>query len=256
MVLAPNILLLIVIFIVVILTLWSHERMRRRTQPMALRSFEALDVVRHALAHGAETGRALHISPGPGTIGGRGSTAETIAGLLLASRITGEAALTGTSVLASTGDATANLALRGTMRQAYQRAGLPQDFVPSNVLLLAQDDPMAYAAGVTTIYNRQKLEASVLVGGFDQEFLLASEIGGQRGVPQLAGTTVTAAQPLVYLASDKALIGEEIYAAEAFLTQSSIPVARLLVQDILRTVVIVALVVIVIVRAAGLPIGF
>lgn len=256
MLLPPNLLLLIVIFIVFLLTLWSHERLRRRTQPMPLRSFEALDVVRQALAHGAETGRALHISPGPGTIGGRGSTAETIAGLLLARRITGEAALTGTSIVASTGDATAQLALRGTMRQAYQRAGLPQDFVPSNVVLLAQDDPMAYASGITTIYNRQKLEASVLVGGFDQEFLLAAEVGGQRGAPQLAGTAVTAAQPLVYLASDKALIGEEIYAAEALLTQEQTPVARLLVQDILRTVVIVALVVIVIIRAAGLSIGF
>lgn len=251
---SETLILLIVIFIVVILTLWSHERLRRRTTLPALRPLEALDVVRQALAHGAETGRALHISPGPGTIGGRGSTAETIAGLLLARRITNEAALTGTTILASTGDATAHLALRGAMRQSYQQAGLLQDFHPSNVLLLAQDDPMAYASGVTTLYNRQKLEASVLVGGFDQEFLLAAEIGGQRGVPQLAGTTITAAQPLTYLASDRALIGEEIYAAEALLSSSVTPASRLLVQDILRTVVIVALVVLVIIRAAGLSI--
>jgi hypothetical protein len=114
---------------------------------------------------------------------------------------------------------------------------------------------MAYASGVATIYGRQRLEASMLVGSFDQEYLLAGEVGAQRGISQLSGTTSTAAQPLIYLASDAALIGEEIYAAEAYLARSPAPLARLLTQDALRTVIIIAIIVLMILATAGFQIS-
>jgi hypothetical protein len=240
--------------IVVIFTLLHHERVRTGRRVVWLRPLAALDVLRRAVAIGAETGRAVHLSPGSGAIGGRASTAETIAGLLAVERVVTEAAVNGASVVASSGDATAHLALRGVMRQAYQRAGLGQDYSPSNVLLLAHRDPMAYASGVATIYGRQRLEASMLVGSFDQEYLLAGEVGAQRDISQLSGTTSTAAQPLIYLASDAALIGEEIYAAEAYLDRSATPRARLLTQDTLRTVIIVALLTLLLLSAAGVTI--
>lgn len=246
-----TLLLLIIVLIVTIFVLLHHERARTGTKPISRRPLPGLDVMRRALAYGSETGRAIHLSPGAGSIAGRGSTAETIAGLLAVERVATEAALNGAPILASSGDAIAHLALRGTLRQAYQHAGLGQDYHPRNVLLLAQQDPMAYASGITTLYGREGLEASQLIGSFDQEFLLAGEVGAQRAVPQLGGTTSTNAQPLVYLACDGALIGEEIYAADAYLSSVSTPQARLLTQDVLRTVVIIALVVLVLLAAVG-----
>jgi hypothetical protein len=237
-----TLLLLIILLIIVIVTLLHHERVRTGKRTVHARPLPGLEVVRRALAHGAETGRALHLSPGPGSIGGRGSTAETIAGLLAAERVASEAALTGTTILCSSGDAVAHLALRGTLRQAYQRAGLGQDYHPAHVQLLAQQDPMAYASGVTTLYGRQKLEASQMLGAFDQELLLAGEVGCQLGVPQMIGATTTNAQPLAVLTSERVLIGEEIYAAEAYLGGAPSAQARLLTHDALRTAVIVAIV--------------
>jgi hypothetical protein len=175
-----------------------------------------------------------------------------VAGLLAAERVASEAALNGAPILVSSGDAVAHLALRGSLRQAYQRAGLGQDYDPVNVQLLAHQDPMAYSSGVTTLYGRQNLEASQLIGVFGQEFLLASEVGAQREVPQLAGATTTAALPLVYLTADGALIGEEIFAAEAYLARSPAPLARLLTQDTLRTVVIAAILILLLISATGL----
>jgi hypothetical protein len=114
---------------------------------------------------------------------------------------------------------------------------------------------MAYASGVTTLYGRQRLEASQLIGSFGQEFVLAGEVGAQREVPQLAGATTTTALPLVYLAADGALIGEEIYAAEAYLARSPAPHARLLTHDALRTAVIVVIVILVGMSIAGFRIA-
>jgi hypothetical protein len=247
-----TLLLLIVVLLVIILTLLHHARAIAGKRPISRRPLPGLDIIGRALARGAETGRAIHLSPGSGAIGARSSTVETVAGLLAAERVATDAALNGAPVLASSGDAVAHLALRGTLRQAYQRAGLGQDYDPVNVQMLAHQDAMAYASGVTTLYGRQKLEASQLIGSFGQEYLLAGEIGAQGGVPQVAGATSTTALPLIYLTADGPLIGEEIYAVEAYLARSPAPLARLLTQDALRTVIIVAIVILMILSAAGL----
>jgi len=247
--------LLLVVVIVVILTLLYHARALDTRRTFNRRPLPALDALRRGLGVGAETGRAIHLSPGGGTIGARATTAETIAGLLAAERTAAEAALSGAPIIASSGDAVAHLALRGTLRQAYQRAGLGQDYDSANVQLLAQQDPMAYASGVTTLYGRQRLEASQLIGSFGHEVLLAVEVGAQQAVPQVAGATTSTALPLVYLTADGTLIGEEIYAAEAYLARAPEAHARLLTQDALRTVAIAALVVLAIWRIAQPLIG-
>lgn len=246
-----TLLLLIVVLLVIILTLLHHARAVAGKRPISRRPLAGLNVIWQALARGAETGRAIHLSPGSGAIGGRSSTVETVAGLLAAERVATEAALNGAPLIASSGDAVAHLALRGTLRQAYQRAGLGQDYDSTNVQLLAHQDPTAYASGVSALYGRQRLEASQLIGSFGQEFLLAGEVGAQTGVPQLAGATTTTALPLVYLTADGTLIGEELYAAEAYLARTPAPQARLLTQDALRTVIIFAIVILLILSALG-----
>ncbi|MEM8529901.1 MAG: DUF6754 domain-containing protein [Chloroflexota bacterium] len=249
-----TILLLIIVLSVMIITLLHHARAVAGKLPSYRRPLPALEIVRRALERGAETGRAIHLSPGSGSIGGRSTTVETVAGLLAAERVSTEASLNGAPILASSGDAVAHLALRGFLRQAYQRAGFGQDYDPANVQLIAHQDPLAYASGVATLYGRQRLEASQLIGSFGQEFLLIGEIGAQQGVPQIAGSTTSQSLPLVYLSTEGALIGEEIFAAEAYLSRSPAPQARLMTQDVLRTVVIITLIILLLLAIAGIPI--
>jgi hypothetical protein len=248
-------LLLATVLTVAVLSLVHHQRAAKSTRPVYRRPLRALLPMRRALERGAETGRAIHLSPGSGAVGQRTTTLETVAGLLAAERVATEAALNGAPVLASSGDAVAHLALRGFLRQAYQRAGLGQDYNPVNVQLLAHQDSMAYVSGVTTLYGRQPLEASQLIGSFGQEFLLAGEVGAQDGIPQVAGAATTTALPLIYLTADGTLIGEEIYAAEAYLARAPEPSARLLTQDVLRTIVILAVLVLLVLAALGLPLS-
>lgn len=246
---------LFAIFLVALLTLLHHARAISGKRPIERRPLPAISIIRRALERGAETGRAIHVSPGSGAIGSRASTAATVAGLLAAERVATEAAFNGAPVLASSGDAVAHLAQRGFLRQAYQQAGFGQDYDPANVQLLAQQDPMAYASGVATLYGRQRLEASQMIGTFGEEFLLAGEAGALADVPQIAGATATTPQPLIYLTCAGALIGEEIFAAEAYLSRATAPQARLLTQDVLRTIVIIAilavLVVVLVLRLLG-----
>ncbi len=247
-----TLLLLTVTLIVAILTIVHHMRIVRKRHTLHRRPMHALAPIRSALDRGAETGRPIHLSPGSGTIGSRSTTVETVVGLLAAERVATEAALNGAPVLASSGDAVAHLALRGFLHQSYQRAGMGHEYTPSQVQLLAHQDPTAYALGIAALYGRERLEASQMVGAFGQEFLLAGEVGAQRAIPQVAGATGTVALPLMYLTSEGTLIGEEVFAAEAYLARAPEASARLLTHDLLRTVVILALVVLFILAALGI----
>ncbi len=236
-----TILVLVVALGVLLLTLWYHARIRAGHKPFR-RPLPALDVLWAALGRGAETGRAIHVSPGSGTIGNRATTAETVVGLLSVERVASEAAFNGAHILASSGDAVSHLALRGSIRQSYQQAGQGQDYHPGSVQLLAHGDSRAYAAGVAAIYARQHLEASQLLGSFEQEFLLLGEEGAMREVPQVTGSASAAALPVMFLSSRSVLIGEEVFAAEAYLATTPAPQARLLTQDFLRTLLILLIV--------------
>ena len=244
--LAPETILILLVLLVVVAMTWLHHARVGAGRLPQRRPLPALDTLRAALGRGAETGRATHVAPGASVLGaadgGRATTAELIAGLLVAERVASEAALNGAPILVSSGDAVAHLALRGSVRQAYQMAGQAQDYDPSRVQLLAHNDELAYAAGVTTLYRQHLLEASALIGGFNQEFLLLGEEGAQRDLPQVAGTTSSVALPLMMLTTPATLIGEEIFAAEAYVTTARLPQARLLTQDVLRTVVILLLI--------------
>jgi hypothetical protein len=244
--LTPETIILISVLLVVVALTWLHHARAQDGHLPQRRPLPALDTLRMALGRGAETGRATHVSPGASVLGAadgsRATTAELLAGLLITERVATEAALNGAPILVSSGDAVAHLALRGGVRQAYQVAGQAQDYDPTRVQLLAHNDELAYATGVTTLYAREQLEASALFGGFNQEFLLLGEEGAQRELPQILGTTSSLALPLMMLTSPATLIGEEIYAAEAYLAPPGPAQARLLTQDTLRTAVIMLLV--------------
>ena len=239
------IVILLTALVVTAMVFVHHARVLNGRMPIR-RPLPPIEVVRAALARGAETGRALHVSPGVGTIGSgtgsRATTAETLAGLLTAERVSAEAALSGSPMVVSSGDAVTHLALRGTLRQVYRQAGQSQDYDPSRIELFAHQNEVAYTTGVATIYARQPLEASIIIGSAGQEFLLAGEEGARRGLPQVIGTTNPTGASLMILTSDHALIGEEIFAAEAYLTNDPAPQARLLTQDLLKTTVILLIV--------------
>lgn len=236
-----TIIVLLMSLVVVAFTWLYHARAISGRVP-SCRPIAALDALRTALGRGAETGRAVHISPGAGAIESRVSMAETVVGLLATKRVANEAALRGSPILASSGDAVSHLALRGLLRQAYQNAGRAHDYDPANIQLLAHQNSTAYATGVMTLYSRHKLEASQLLGSFSHEFLLFAEEGAKKNIPQVLGATSINALPIMVLNSPSTLIGEEVFAAEAYISDEAYPKARLMTQDILRSVIILLII--------------
>jgi hypothetical protein len=207
------------------------------------RPLPALDQLNAALARAAETGKPIHLSPGAGALHGATIDPESLAGLVLAQRIASAAARRGATITASSGDAVSHLALRGMIRVAYRNAGYSEDFQPDNIHLYADHDPLAFAAGLGNRYVAETMEASVTVGAFGETYLLAGEQGRQHLIPQVAGTTNPISLAAAILTADGTLLGEEIYAAEAYIAPTPLGIARLLTHDAIRLLLIIIIIV-------------
>ena len=125
--------------------------------------------------------------------------------------------------------------------RAYQRKGRPAGYRATDVHMVAAD-PVAYAVGTQDTINDERVAANVMIGNLGEEYLLLGEAGAQREIVQIVGSNSVNAQPWMTATSNQVLLGEEVFAAGAYLTRSPAQIASLYVQDALRVFVVVAVV--------------
>jgi hypothetical protein len=211
-----------------------------------LRSIPGLEELPGLVGRSAETGQPLHVSLGVAGVGGL-ATAETWAGLTVLKELANEAAACDTPLIVTVADPTILPFAQDLLWRAYQRNVNPEGYQPTQVRFVASQ-PLAYAAGVAGILERESLTANVMVGAFGDEYLLMGEAGAQRGVRQIAGTADPQTLPFIYATSDEALIGQEIFAGGAYTTKLPIQVASLLAEDWARWAVIAGIIVLAVLR--------
>lgn len=215
-----------------------------------LRRIPAFDAIKQAVGQAAELGRPLHVALGVGGIG-KQATLETLAGVEVLEYLAYQAALCDAPLSVSVADPTVLPTAQETLYRGYEQAGYPDEYDSRRVQLLAPDN-VAYAAGVMTTLHQQNLAANVMVGTFGDEFLLMGETGARRGIPQIGGTTNPQTLPFVYASTDHALLGEEIFAAGAYLRQDRNHVGGLMAADVARLGILGAAIVVIILRTLGI----
>jgi hypothetical protein len=99
----------------------------------------------------------------------------------------------------------------------------------------------AYTAAVGGIMLRDKPAAHIFMGAFYAESLLLAETGFGTGAIQVAGTANVAQLPFFVVACDYTLIGEELYAASAYLSKEPKLVGALKGADFMKRAAIAAL---------------
>jgi hypothetical protein len=129
---------------------------------------------------------------------------------------------------------------REIVRESYTMEGRPDLFQDDMVHYLT-DDQFAYAAGVNGIMVREKPAACLYMGKFYAESLILAETGNSIGAIQIAGTASQAQIPFFVTACDYTLIGEEFFAASAYLSQKPELLGGLKGQDMLKAFVTAAI---------------
>lgn len=238
-------LLLVVLLVFLSFLLFADRRVRLGLRP-TLRPLPGFTLLDGFVGQAVETGRTLHVSMGTEGIGGA-STADTMAGLMALERLAEQAAATGLKLVVTVSHPSLLPIAQDTLRRAYERRGYPQGYDPEHVRYIAPD-AIAYAAGVMGVLEREDVVANAMIGGFGVEFLLMGENGARKGIQQVGGASSPETLPFIYISMDEALLGEEIYAGGAYLSSKPSHLGSLLAQDWLRSAIILAIILGVLIR--------
>lgn len=216
---------------------------------LSLRPIPGYDFLKQAITEAAESGQALHLSAGSGSLG-TAASAETLAGVNAVATVAGRAATAHVPVVLTTSSPVVLPLLQSAAEQAYAAAGAPADYEPTQVRF-AGDDRNAYAVTVTDVLQHEGIGASMLMGALGDETLFIGERGLVSGATQVIGTASTRALPYALTTAKHVLIGEEIYAAGAYLSGRPVHKASLLTQDWLRLIIVAAIIAGVVAKTLG-----
>ncbi|MBT9154861.1 MAG: hypothetical protein DDT39_01547 [Firmicutes bacterium] len=220
---------LVVASLVVVVVVWLAKK---GTIVPTLRRIAGLDAMEEAIGRATEMGRPIHFSPGIADV--TGDTApQTFAGLEVLAYITGLSAKYDAELIVSIRMPNVFPLAEEVVKQGYLAAGKADMFKDSCVRFLSSEQ-FAYIAGVLGIMHREKVAANIMIGGFWAESLLMAEGGAHVGAIQIAGTANMPQIPFFIAACDYTLIGEEMYAGGAYLSQDRIKLGSIAAQDYLK----------------------
>ncbi|MHB1296221.1 MAG: DUF6754 domain-containing protein [Anaerolineae bacterium] len=226
----------LVVFLVPFVVLTARAKMGT---PYPLRAIPALEKVSRLVGRASESGHPLHASIGTGGVGGE-SAPDALMGVTVFDWVSRNAAAAGQAVLGTMGDGTVLASAQGVLQQARQEAGAPEGFRAQEVQFYGPN-PMAYAVGAAEAAAQQERAANLLFGRFGPEALWLAESSGGDRLPQAGGASDALAAALMKTSFDDVAVGEELYAAGAYLHRPS-HLGSLATQDILRIVTILAVI--------------
>ena len=204
-----------------------YIRLARSGRELKVRRIAGLEAVDEAVGRATEMGRPCLYVPGILDI----NDMQTIAGVTVLSRVAGLTAEFDARLDVPTSRSLVMTACRETVEAAYLGAGRPDAFNEDSVYYLT-DEQFGYVAGVTGKMLRERPAACFYMGAFFAESLILAETGNAVGAIQVAGTAMPSQLPFFVAACDYTLIGEELFAASAYLSGESHQLGSLKGQDV------------------------
>lgn len=214
------------ILIVSVIVFAQHRR------APSIRRISGLNAVDDAVGRATEMGRPVLMVPGLD-----GLSISTLQALSIFSHIARSVGRFGNRTIVATNDPLVTGIAEETIRDAYADSGRPELFDGNDIRYLSSQQ-FAFATGVAGILIRDKVAASFLFGGFYAESLIFAEVGNQVGAIQVAGTTQTTQIPFLIAACDHVIIGDEFYAASAYLSKAPTLLGSLVGQDYCKLVLL------------------
>ena len=218
----------------------------RRNPDLFIRKIAGLDAVEEAIGRATEMGRSAFFVHG---LTGMGSL-STIASVNILGRVARRAAEYDTRVRVMNRDPIVMAVSQEVVKQSYTEAGRPDAYSDDDVALVAYDQ-FSYVAAVGGRMLRERPAAIFLMGYFYAESLLLSETGASTGAIQIAGTDSYTQIPFFVTTCDYTLIGEELYAASAYLSREPRMLGSLRGQDVGKAFMMAVLVVFALLATVG-----
>jgi hypothetical protein len=155
---------------------------------------------------------------------------QTVAGVTMLGRVARTAAEYDAVVEAPVSRSLVMEAAREAVQASCLAAGRPDAYQPDRINYIT-DEQFGYVAHVGGKMMRERPAACFYMGCFFAESLIFAESGNSIGAIQIAGTAESSQLPFFVAACDYTLIGEEFFAASAYLSGEPDQLGTLQAQD-------------------------
>ncbi|HKT34885.1 MAG TPA: DUF6754 domain-containing protein [Nitrospira sp.] len=215
-----------------------------------LRRIPGLDAVDEAIGRATELGKPILYLTGAHDM----SDPSTIAAAVILGRVAKRTAAYETELMVPHRDPITMAVCQEITKQAYLEAGKP-DLFKEDANFFITSDQFSYTAAVDGIMLRKKPAANFFMGSYFAESLLLTETGASTGAIQIAGTDSDHQLPFFVTTCDYTLIGEELYAASAYLSKEPVQIGTLRGQDIGKAIILSVLLIGTLLATFGIATG-
>ena len=204
-------------------------QLARSGRKMFIRNISALDAVEESVGRATEMGRPIFFIAG---LQGLDNPA-TIAAINIFESIASEAIQDQTRMVAPSYDPIVMNVMQSSLKEVCIAAGRPDMYSEDDVFFV-NDRQFAYVAAVDGMIARDKPATVFLQGYFYAEALILAEVAHSIGAIQIAGTSSDTQLPFFIAACDYTLIGEELFAAGAYIKKDALQLGTLKAQDLVK----------------------
>lgn len=212
-----------------------------------IRKIGGLESMDESVGRATEMGRPILFVPGILDL----DDMQTIAGLTILGQLALKAAEYDADLIVPVSRSMVLSTAKEVVKEAYLKAGRPDAYKPDSVFYLT-DDQFGFVAGVDGIIVRDKPAANFFLGAFYAESLILAETGFASGAIQTAGTAMPSQLPFFVAACDYTLIGEELFAASAYLSKEPHQLGSLKGQDVGKAIFVIVLTIGIILEISGI----
>ena len=228
----PGIILLILLFCGPVLYFINRAL---RGQKIFVRRIPGIDAIDESVGRSVEMGRPISFTTG---LSGVGPLLYACLGILR--HVARRAAVFNSRLLIPASDPEALAMTDATLQNAYRAEKKFSNYDPNSVRYLSSEQ-FAFASGYMGLIHRENVGSAFLFGSFAAESLILAEAGQQVGALQVAGTTSPEQVPFFITTCDYTLIGEEVYATGAYLSEDPVQVGSLRGQDLVKLLLVLLL---------------
>lgn len=208
----------------------------KRGRKLFIRKIAGLEAVDEAIGRATEMGRPILFIPGINDM----DDVQTIAGITILGRVAKFVADYDIKINMPVARSIVMTTARETIKEAYLHAGRP-DAYNDDMVRYITDEQFGYVAAVDGIMVREKPATCFYLGAFFAESLILAETGNSIGAIQIAGTAMPAQLPFFVAACDYTLIGEELFAASAYLSGEPKQLGSIKGQDVGKSIAMIAI---------------
>ena len=229
----PNVFIAFVV--VVVIFFWSSQATIKGKKPY-IRKIAGLQAVEEAVGRATEMGKPVLFMAGIEDV----DNVQTLAGLSVLSHVSEKCAQYDTPIIMPNRYGVTMITAQEVVKESYLRAGRPDAFKQDNIYYVSSDQ-FALVAHADGLMVREQTAANFYMGSFYAESLILAETGSTTGAIQIAGTANAHQLPFFVAACDYTLIGEELYAASAYLSQDPKQLGGIRGQDISKLCLLVSI---------------